>query len=97
MATRDVLDTFLREIHDARFKEFEDEVVRRHTLFERAKKFEQSRDKRRREFLKGIGVDLTAFDREQDKELKGQEQELKAYVADVTSKVASRPDRKSVV
>jgi hypothetical protein len=91
MLTRDTLDTFLRNVHDIRFKEFEDEVVRRHTLYERAKKFEQTRDKRRREFLKGIGVDLTAFDREQDKELKGQEQELKAYLAEVTPKVASRP------
>jgi len=50
MSTTDVLDKYLREIHDARFKEFEENVVRRQALFERAKKFEQSRDKRRRNF-----------------------------------------------
>jgi hypothetical protein len=60
-------------------------------LFERAKKFEQSRDKRRREFLKGIGVDLATFDREQEKELKLQEQELKTYLDESTKKAASRP------
>jgi hypothetical protein len=66
------------------------EVVRRHALFERAKKFEKSRDKRRREFLKSIGVDLTAFDREQEKELKSQERELKAYLEEFKAKAASR-------
>lgn len=91
MSTRDGLDKFVREIHDRRFKEFEDDVVRRHGLFERAKKFEQSRDKRRREFLKGIGVDLAAFDREQEKDLKTQEDELKAYLAEFTPKGGSRP------
>ena len=70
MSTTAALDKYLRQIHDARFKEFEENVVRRQALFERAKKFEQSRDKRRREFLKGIGVDLAAFDREQEKERK---------------------------
>jgi len=91
MSTTDVLDKYLREIHDARFKEFEENVVRRQALFERAKKFEQSRDKRRREFLKGIGVDLVAFDREQEKELKSQEQELKAYLDEFKPKAVSRP------
>lgn len=91
MSTRNVLDNFLREVHEVHFKEFEDDVVRRHHLFERAQKFERSRDTRRREFLKGIGVDLTAFDREQDKELKAQEQELKTYLAEVTPPVATRP------
>jgi len=85
------LDNYLREIHDARFKEFEQDVVHRQALFDRAKKFEQSRDTRRREFLKGIGVDLATFDREQEKELKVQEQELKSYLDEFTPKLASRP------
>jgi len=84
------LDKYLREIHDARFKEFEQDVVRRKASFDRAKKFEQSRDKRRREFLKGTGVDLKTFDREQEKELKLQEQELKSYLDEFVPKVASR-------
>jgi len=90
MSTRDALDKFLRDVHNSNFKEFEDDVVRRHQLYERAQKFEKSRDTRRREFLKGIGVDLTAFDREQGKELKAQEADLKAYLAEVTPSVASR-------
>src|SRR5690349_16529699 len=91
MSLANPLDKYLREIHDARFKEFEQEVVRRQGLFERAKKFEQTRDKRRRDFLKGLGVDLATFDREQEKELKFQEQELKSYVDEFVPKVASRP------
>jgi len=91
MSLTNPLDKYLREIHDARFKEFEQEVIRRQGLFERAKKFEQTRDKRRRDFLKGLGVDLATFDREQDKELKFQEQELKSYVDEFVPKVASRP------
>src|SRR5262245_57911039 len=59
MSTRDALDNFLRAVHSSNFKEFEDDVVRRHQLYERAQKFEKTRDTRRREFLKGIGVDLT--------------------------------------
>src|SRR5580765_4271046 len=95
MALTIPLDKYLREIHDARFKEFEQDVVHRQALFERAKKFEQSRDKRRREFLKGIGVDLATFDREQEKELKIQEQELKSYLDEFTPKAASRPVRQA--
>ena len=91
MALTTPLDKYLREIHDARFKEFEQEVVRRQALFDRAKKFEQSRDKRRREFLKGTGVDLTKFDGEQEKELKLQEQELKSYLDEFVPKAAARP------
>ncbi len=91
MLTTDVLDKHLRKIHDARFKEFEENVVHQKALFDRAKKFEQSRDKRRREFLKGTGVDLAKFDREQAKELKSQEQELKAYLDEFKPKTVSRP------
>jgi hypothetical protein len=91
MALTNSLDQYLREIHDARFKQFEQDVVHRQALFDRAKKFEQSRDKRRREFLKGVGVNLATFDGEQDKELKIQEQELKSYLDEFVPKVASRP------
>jgi len=91
LTNTNTLDKYVREIHDARFKEFEQELVHRHALFQRAQKFEQSRDKRRREFLKGIGTDLATFDREQDKELKIQEQELKSYLDEFAAKAASRP------
>lgn len=90
MATLDTFNKFLREIHDGRFKEFETEVVRQQSLFDRAKKLEPSRDKRRRDFLSGIGIDLKAFDRELAKESKTQEQELKAYLDEFKPKAASR-------
>jgi hypothetical protein len=90
MQNLDTFSRFLREIHDGRFKEFEAEVVRQQSLLDRAKKFEPSRDKRRRDFLSAIGVDLTAFDRELAKENKTQEQELKAYLDELRPKVVSR-------
>jgi hypothetical protein len=90
MPTPDTFNKFLRGIHDERFKEFEAEVLRRKSLSDRAKKLEPSRDKRRREFLTGIGIDLKAFDRELAKENKAQEQELKAYLGEFKPKVASR-------
>jgi hypothetical protein len=96
MPTLDTFSKFLREIHDARFREFEAEVVRQKSLYDRAKKAEPSRDKRRREFLSGIGIDLKAFDRELTKENKTQEQELKAYLDEFRPKAASRRVQQAV-
>jgi len=90
MPSLDTFSKFLREIHDRRFKEFEAEVVRQKSIFDQSKKSEPGREKRRREFLSGIGIDLKAFDRELAKDNKTQEQELKAYLDDRRPKAGSR-------
>jgi hypothetical protein len=42
------LERQLRELHEARFKEFEEELLRYKALNERAAKYEPAREKRRR-------------------------------------------------
>ena len=90
MPTAVEFDKQIRAIHDADFKEFETEVVRQKALSDRAAKFEKQREARRREFLKSIGVNLTNFDRENDKDQRAQEKELKAFVGEFTPKSIRR-------
>jgi hypothetical protein len=91
MATLDALDKRIQELHSARFKEFETEVVRLKSMNDRAAKFEAGREKRRREFLQSIGNNLKNMDAEQAKDLKVQERELKEYLAEFRPKAEKRP------
>ncbi len=69
MSTRNVLDNFLREVHEVHFKEFEDDVVRRHHLLN-GPEVEREAGTTLSRISEGYRAHLPAFDREQDKELK---------------------------
>jgi len=90
MPTAVEFDKQIRAIHDADFKEFETELVRQRALSDRAAKFEKGRESRRREFLKRIGVNITNFDRENDKDQRAQEKELKVFIGEFTPKIIGR-------
>ena len=90
MPTAVKFDKLIRAIHDADFKEFETEVVRQQALTDRAAKLEKGRETRRREFLKSIGVNITNFDRDNDKDQRAQEKELKAFTSNFTPKSIKR-------
>lgn len=90
MRNAHLLDKRLRELHEARFKEFEEDVLRRKALADRAAKAEPGREKRRREFLQSIGVDLKKLDGEREKDQRTQEKELKAFLSESRPKAASR-------
>ena len=47
MSTYDMLDQRIRELHDARFKEFEAEVLEQKARSDRATKLEKGREVRR--------------------------------------------------
>jgi hypothetical protein len=95
MSTSRVLDERLRELHETRFKEFEEEVLRHKALSDRASKFEPGREKRRREFLKRIGVDLKNLDSEREKDQYAQEKELEAFLDEFRAKAVSRRSRQA--
>jgi hypothetical protein len=90
MSTSQLFEKRLRELHEARFKEFEEEVVRRYALDERAAKYEPAREKRRRELLAGIGIDPKKLDGEREADQRTQEKELKAFLNESRPAAVSR-------
>ena len=90
MTSCDVLNKRVRDLHAARFKEFEQELLRRKALGERAAKFQQQRQKLRRDFMESIGTDLKKLDAGIAKESKAQEVELKEFLKEFRPKSANR-------
>jgi hypothetical protein len=90
MTAYDLLDKRIHELHDARFKEFEAEIVRKKALRDRAAKLEKGRDPRRQEFLKSIGIDPRKLENEEHKDVRIQEKELKAFLEEFRPKAAGR-------
>lgn len=89
------LETRLHELHQARFKEFEEELLRRKALGDRAAKAEGGREKRRREFLQNVGIDLKKLDSERQKDQRIQEKELEAFLDEFRPGAASRRSRQA--
>jgi hypothetical protein len=89
------LERQLRELHEARFKEFEEELLRYKALHERAAKYEPAREKRRREFLQSIGVDLRKLDSEREKDQEAQEKELEAFLDEFRPAAVSRRSKQA--
>lgn len=90
MSVYDLLDQSIRTLHDARFKEFEGEVLAQKALSDRAKKLEKGRDLRRRELLKAVGTNLKGLDTELEKDARVQTKELKAFLDEFRPKAAGR-------
>jgi hypothetical protein len=90
MSSYDLLEQRVREIHTTRFKEFELELLRKKELADRAAKIQKPRQAQRREFLKGVGIELKKLDAEIEKEERVQERELKELLG-LRSKHNERP------
>lgn len=90
MSTYDLLDQRIRELHDARFKEFEAEVLEQKARSDRATKLEKGREVRRRELLKSVGTNLKNLDTELEKDARVQVKELKAFLDEYRPKAAGR-------
>jgi hypothetical protein len=91
--TVEILDKRFRELSASRFKEFEAGLLRKKALFDRATKFEKSREKARREFLKSTGTNLANLDRERAKELRAQTQELREFLDEFKPGAVKRPGK----
>lgn len=90
MTSHEVLTKRVKELHGARFKEFEQELLRRKGLAERDAKLQKGRDRRRREFMASIGIDLKKLDAAAEEENRMQEAELKAFLREFRPKVTDR-------
>lgn len=90
MASYDTLDSRVRELNDASYKEYQQDVLRRKGLADRASKLQRERVKRRRDFMAAIGTDLKKLDAAVEKENGALEEELKAYLEEFRPKTADR-------
>lgn len=95
MSTSHRLDERVREIHEARFREFEEDVLRRKAIADRAAKAEPERESRRRDFLESVGFDLKTLDGEREKDRRAQEKELKAFLERSRPEAVSRRSRQA--
>jgi hypothetical protein len=91
MASYDALNKRVQELHDARFKEFEQELLRLKALAERAAKGRKEREKLRRKFMESIGTDLKKLDAAVEEENRAQEAALQAFLKEFRRKSADRP------
>lgn len=90
MASYDELNKRLRELIDARFKDFEQELLRGKALIERNNEFGKKRDKHARDFMGSIGIDLKKFDKAVEYDNRMQEAERKAFLEEFRPKSANR-------
>jgi len=93
MQNLEILDKRFRELSEYRFKEFEAGLLRQKALFDRAAKFEKSREKARREFLESTGINLANLDRGRAKELRSQTKELREFLDEFKPTAVSRPGK----
>ena len=80
----------VRELTEARFKEYADEVLRSKSWADRDVSKQAAREKRRRDFVASIEIDLKKFDAGLGKDDHAQEAELKSFLAEFRAKSASR-------
>ena len=62
MPSQSALDKLVMELHEARFNEFNQEMLRRKSMVERTARFYKERLKQRRNFMTSIGTDMKKFD-----------------------------------
>ncbi|WP_250487065.1 hypothetical protein [Caballeronia sp. GaOx3] len=90
MASYENLNKRVSELHEVRFKEFEQELLCRKASAERDVTVQKGREKRRREFMASIGTDLKKLDAGIEEEENMQEAELKAFLEEFRPKSAYR-------
>jgi hypothetical protein len=90
MTSYEALDRRVRELNEAHFNEFQQESLRRKTLAQRNAKVQEERDKRRRDFMASIGIDLKKFDSAVQHEKRMREAELKVFLDESRSESAKR-------
>jgi hypothetical protein len=90
MASYDDLNQRLRQLTAARFKDYEQELLRRKSLVEINEEFQKKRDTHRRAFLTSIGTDMKKFDAAVEHDNRMQEAERKAFLDAFRGKSANR-------
>jgi len=90
MANYDQLNQLLRKSIEARFKDFELELLRGKASNESIDKLQKKGQKRRRDFLTAMGTDMQKFDKAVENDNRMQEVELKAFLEEFRPKSANR-------
>lgn len=90
MTSHDTAERRLRELTEARFKEYANEVLQSKSWAERDAIKQAEREKRRRDFVASIGIDLKKFDAGLAKDDHAQEAELKSFLTEFRTKSAAR-------
>jgi hypothetical protein len=90
MTSYDGLVDRVKELHTARFNEFEQELLRRNAQGDRDVEVQKRREQRRREFVSSIGIDLDKFTAAADEENRSQEAELEKFLQEFRPQVADR-------
>jgi hypothetical protein len=95
MTSHDTLDRRLRELTEARFKDYGDAVLRSQAAKERDARVRGAREKRYRDFMASLGLDLAKFDAGLEKDNRAQEAELKSFLAEHRDKSVHRPSHRA--
>ena len=82
------VDSRIRQLHDERFAEFEQELQNRKNLQERSDAQQKARLTQRRDFMESIGTDVTKLTEAIKKDNHYQEEHLKSFLGEFRSKVA---------
>jgi hypothetical protein len=90
MPNLEILDKQVRELSKHRFKEYEAGLLRQKAQFDRATKFEKSREKARQELLQSGGFDLANLDRARAKDLQSQTKELREFIGEFKPAAVAR-------
>ena len=90
MTSHDATERHLRELTEARFKDYASEVLQAKSWADHDASKQAAREKRRRDFVASLGIDLKKFDAGLEKDNRAQEAELKSFLAEFRTKSASR-------
>jgi len=90
MVSYDELNKRLGELTDARFKDFEQELLRGNASIERNNELEKKRVKHKRDLMSSIGIDPKKFDEAAENDNRVQEAELKRFLEEFRPKSANR-------
>lgn len=95
MMSHDLPQRRLRTLVESRFQAFADDVLHAKSWAERDAATQAAREKRRRDFVGSIGIDLKKFDAGLEKDNRAQEAELKSFLAEYRPKSAGRPSHRA--
>ncbi len=90
MTSYEELGERVKQLHTARFSEFEQELLRRSALGEREVELEKEHKRRRREFMSSIGIDPGKFDTAAEEENRSQETALEGFLQEFRLQFADR-------
>ena len=90
MTSHDPMERRLRELTEFRFKDYANEVLQSKSWADHDAKKQAAREKRRRDFVASIGIDLKKFDAGLEKDDQAQEAELKSFLEGFRTKSANR-------